>query len=322
MTEPLRAIDLCCGAGGWACAARGLPISVVAAIDHWETCCETYRLNHPSVKILCADVCDRGTRKAVLGFDRIDIILGGIPCEWVSIYRNGWNPKTRPTKDEIRREQATLGAVLALVRKIDPCWWCLEDVKGVTRYLPPLTPWVQIDAAAYSAQRRRRVYIGKFPAPLPGASADLLARHLRPGPFRVGRRTLSRRPATSNIFDGKSFMPADPKKKSPTICNFGGRRDAEIAVLDGRLPGGKRQFEWQEAARLQGFPEDYLFVGSLTDVWLQVARAIQIDVGRAILEAICREAFGVGIAPGFPLAGSAEVAPLTPPSGGKEAPGP
>ena len=31
VVEPITAVDLCCGAGGWACAARGLPISIVAA---------------------------------------------------------------------------------------------------------------------------------------------------------------------------------------------------------------------------------------------------------------------------------------------------
>lgn len=33
MKRFLNAIDLCCGAGGWACAARGLPIRFVAVAD-------------------------------------------------------------------------------------------------------------------------------------------------------------------------------------------------------------------------------------------------------------------------------------------------
>ncbi len=37
----LLAIDICGGAGGWAIAARGLPIKIVAAIDHAEDCCAT-----------------------------------------------------------------------------------------------------------------------------------------------------------------------------------------------------------------------------------------------------------------------------------------
>jgi site-specific DNA-cytosine methylase len=50
--KTLVAIDLCCGAGGWSCAARGLPIHVVAAVDRWDACCLTHARNHPGTEVI------------------------------------------------------------------------------------------------------------------------------------------------------------------------------------------------------------------------------------------------------------------------------
>src|SRR4051812_23050349 len=50
----IRAVDLCCGAGGWACAARGLPIEWVAVADRSSDCLSTWRLNHGEEHAGCA----------------------------------------------------------------------------------------------------------------------------------------------------------------------------------------------------------------------------------------------------------------------------
>ena len=86
------------------------------------------------------------------------------------------------------------------------------------------------------------------------------------------------------------MRPAPLDRKAPTVLSYSSRRDAEVLVMDERLPIGKRQMEWQEAAVLQGFPEDYVFFGSPSDVAKQIGRAIQIDTGRAILSAIVASA--------------------------------
>jgi site-specific DNA-cytosine methylase len=58
-----------------------------------------------------------------------------------------------------------------------------------------------------------------------------------------------------------------------------------------RLPDGReRVLQLTEAALLQGFPADYVFVGAFSRAWKMVAQAIQVDMGRALLEGIVREA--------------------------------
>ncbi|KKM16444.1 hypothetical protein LCGC14_1685720, partial [marine sediment metagenome] len=106
----------------------------------------------------------------------------------------------------------------------------------------------------------------------------------RPGPYRVGTRLMRRTPGKSKTMDSHAFYPVIADEKSPTILEFSSRHDAEVGVLESRLPGGKRQLEWQEAACLQGFPEDFVFVGSPSRVGKMVGQAVQIDTARAILE--------------------------------------
>jgi len=283
----IRAIDLCAGAGGWACAARGLPIRITHAFDFWPVACKTYELNHPGTKVVCGDLRDPAVQDQVRGLrGQVDLVVGGIPCEWLSVYRNVGHDKTRVKAGELIDQRKTLDDVLDLVRYLSPRWWCLEDVKGLAKELPPLMAYRVIDAAGYGPQRRKRVFVGEFPAPLPGECKEVLRDRLRPGPYRIGGRTFDRTPVKSKSIRATTCYAAYPGEKAPTVCPITSRRDAELAVIDPALPGGKRQMEWQEAARLQGFPEDYLFYGSPTDVFLQVGRAIQIDLGRAILTAI------------------------------------
>src|SRR5690606_4081992 len=80
----LVAIDVFAGAGGWAVAARGLPIRIAHAFDIKTDCLATYRQNHPDVKCWQCDV----TNYDFTQF-KADVVLGGIPCEDVSAARRG-----------------------------------------------------------------------------------------------------------------------------------------------------------------------------------------------------------------------------------------
>lgn len=292
MISELRVIDLCSGAGGWACAARGLPLSIVAAVDCWDLALRTYRHNFPGTETIEGDL-----RQAALVQQlaeswrgRVDVVLGGIPCEWLSVYRN-LNGVAEAERESHRR---LLDNVLWLVRELSPRWWCLEDVIQLRRELPPLTPYHLLDARWWSPQRRKRLFVGEFPVPKRPAklvSEQLtLGQCLRPGPYRMGVRAMQREPRRSFAFTRSAALAVEPGRKGPTVVCLSSRRDGEVLVRDERVPGGWRQPEWQEWARLQGFPEDYVFVGSPEAVWKMVGQAVQIDLGSAILRAMVQHA--------------------------------
>lgn len=255
----------------------------------------TYQINNPRTTVINGDLRDAALQRRVIDdySGKVQLILGGIPCEWLSIRRNVGNGVG---DEELEQQRATLNSVLDLVAAIGPQWYCLEDVKGLAKELPAGTPWIEIDAAAYSPQRRKRIYVGNFPRPtgvgplLEPESKEVLKDRLRAGPFRIGARSHGREFVTSNAFSPDKAYVAPVEGKSPTICTLTSRHDPEFLVYDERLPGGVRQLEWQEAARLQGFPEDYMFFGSPTDVGTQIGRAVQIDTARVILSGIAKEA--------------------------------
>ena len=295
--QVLYAIDLCSGAGGWACAALGLPIKIVLAVDLWDVACQTYRLNHGfnqhCTEVFQGDLREAETQQKVMAVanqyprDRL-IFLGGIPCEWLSTYRH--LQKVKPA--ELEKERATLDTCLALRDQVQPRWWCFEDVPQIQKHLPLMTPGQLINARNYSAQRRKRFFVGDFPPPALQACSQTLKHKVRPGPYRIGSRAYGRTPQTHRTFTPEATLGAWLHRKGPTVACISSRRDAEWVVVDDSVPGGIRQIEWQEAAALQGFPESYLFYGSPGDVATQIGRAIQIDTGRAILTSMCRVAFG------------------------------
>jgi len=288
----LTAVDLCCGAGGWACAARGLPIKIKMAVDLWTPACRTYSLNHPDTEVIEGDLRDEDVQGYLARKFRagVDLVLGGIPCEWLSVYRS----LQKVSDAERDGQRDTLRSVLAITQSLNPEWWCLEDVEQLIPELPAGTPYAKLDASGWCAQRRKRVFVGKFPVPDNPNSALVLKDRLRQGPFRIGNRLIGRTPQRSRTFTNTTTLAAELDRKAPTVLSQSSRRDANVAVVDPSLPGGMRNFEWQEYADLQGFPRDYLFVGSPSDVSKQVGRAIQIDLGRAILGGIVDEARKIG----------------------------
>lgn len=281
----LRAIDICGGAGGWAVAARGLPIKIVAAVDHAEDCLATYARNHPGVETVFGDA---STLDYTRWHGKIDVVLGGIPCEQVSAARRG--VAIAPAK--MQAWQRLVDRCLSLPGELGAAWWCYEDVTDILRFIPEKTPHFVVDSQHWSPQRRKRAFVGNVPPPLKlTLDPRMFAHAQRPGPYRTNPRLLGRLPGTGLCFGGKQkaragmekrFHAWDPAKKSPTVVGLTSQHDHDAAAP---LPDGTgwRQLEWQELAVLQGFPPDYVFLGSAGRVTKMVAQAVQIETARAIL---------------------------------------
>lgn len=285
----LRAIDVCAGAGGWAVAASGLPIQIVAAVDVDEDCLATYQYNFPDVKCYQRDVVQwcQTDMPELEEIGPIDLVLGGIPCEQISAARRG----CALSMEAEQSFRALVMSCLSIPDRIGAAYWCYEDVTDLIRYLPIFTPYFELDSSNFSAQRRKRVYVGNLGRPRTRGNNELLGDHLRRGPYRLSPRTKNRTPGRAFVYNSDQFYPWFPEEKSPTVINLNSRHDKYAAAKCG---DGWRQLEWQELATLQGFPSDYVFVGNPTRTTQMIAQAVQIDTARAILEALCAEVFGEG----------------------------
>lgn len=273
----LRAIDVCAGAGGWAVAARGLPIKIVAAFDREKDALDTYKLNHPATTTV---VCDVTKVDFAPWQGKVDLVLGGIPCEQISSYRS----INKVSALEIEELEALISRCLALPEELGARWWGFEDVVQIEKHLPIFTKGFTVDSRHFCGQRRRRHFVGNLPTPRAEISSNRVLRdYLRPGPYRIGERLVGRKPVTHGARRPDTFYPWEPDAKAPTVITLTSRRDAEAATRHGKH---WRQLEWQELAALQGFPTDYVFIGSPSRVTKMIAQAVQIDTARAILEAL------------------------------------
>ena len=103
--------------------------------------------------------------------------------------------------DEEKREgRALIDAILAFVAEARPRYWCFEDVVGLIDELPPLTPYQVLHAEEWSAQRRKRVYVGRFPAPVTKRCREVIDDKLRRGPYRIGKSSSKRLATTHRSF--------------------------------------------------------------------------------------------------------------------------
>jgi site-specific DNA-cytosine methylase len=213
-----------------------------------------------------------------------DLVLGGIPCEAVSMARNN-RPALRET---IEKWTALIERCLSIPEVVGARWWCYEDVVQIVRHLPILTPYFELDSKEFSGQRRKRAYVGNLPKPASLGDKRVLGNYLQPGPFRVSARLKGRVPCITHCYTDGKFYPWLAEKKAPTVIQLTSRHDNYAAI---KWNGKWRQIDWKEEALLQGFPEDYLFIGCPGRVGKMIAQAVQIDTGRAILGTLCRELY-------------------------------
>jgi len=252
----LKAIDLCCGAGGWMVAARGLPIEFVVAADLAADCLETVQLNHeaehPRCVLIQADLSTpagmREVLKAAKSAGGIDLVLGAIPCEEVSVVRS--NKPVPP--ERMAGLHALIDQCFAAVKKLKPRWWCFEDVAVILPHLPaPLFGPVnyevrKICAADYGPQDRERLYyFGRFPdpaPPLPGPRT--LGEILRPGPYRTLRQLQKYTRSRSKWYAGKTLREYAEDEAGPTVTGAPGKSSTNergfmvplVRVLDSDQP--------------------------------------------------------------------------------------
>ncbi|HZG42146.1 MAG TPA: DNA cytosine methyltransferase [Longimicrobium sp.] len=122
---PRTAVDLFCGSGGVTVGLKAADWAVIAAVDNDPVASETYRLNHPEVDFIEADIdCPRTAARlaqAVAGV-RIDLLVICAPCQPFS------SQNRKRGNDE--REQLILKS-LALVEIVNPALIFFENVPGL-----------------------------------------------------------------------------------------------------------------------------------------------------------------------------------------------
>jgi len=313
----LECVDVFCGAGGLSFGLRQAGLRIRLAIDADRACVDTYRENFPRTDVLNARIQDV-TPQAILGRVRnleSLVLAGGPPCQLFSRL----NRKGKGVSDEFK-------AYIRLLIAVSPGFVVLENVPQIQkrreawgllmRALKKLQYNVQttvLRATDFGVpQRRERLIVvaSRLPVNLPvkittkeitvreaighlPAYDDSIPNHRG---MRLSDENLKRiqslaegdnsRPQDSAFRDSYARMEWD--RSAPTITT------KCLSFSNGRFghPVYDRALTVREAAILQGFPDSFVFRGTLEQCARQVGNAVPppvaLAVGRAIMLAAQR----------------------------------
>lgn len=121
----LNVLDLFCGAGGLSYGFECAGFDILLGIDNDAKALETFELNHKGSKSICGDITQityEDHIKPLLDGKQIDVIIGGPPCQGMSL--------SGPRKFDDPRNKLYL-SYIRLVKEIQPKAFVIENVPGL-----------------------------------------------------------------------------------------------------------------------------------------------------------------------------------------------
>lgn len=313
-----NAVDLFCGAGGLSYGFEKAGFNTIFAVESNETYAQTYRKNFPKVDMFCGDIKEVPDSKIKELKDKVDIIVGGPPCQGFSL---AGNIGRRFLEDE--RNYLFLEYV-RFVKIIKPKMFVLENVASLVTHNKGATireianqfesigykiQYKVLNAVNYLVpQERRRVFIigtryniefnypkeeGKIITikdaiddlpklkssetsniPLHNAmkhTEQMLQKmsYVKDG----GNRNDIPKPLRPTSGDIRKYIRYNSEK--PCFCVTGDMR--KIFHYN-----QNRALTCRELARIQTFPDDYLFCGSSIEIQQQIGNAVPCNLAYAV----------------------------------------
>lgn len=117
-------VDLFCGCGGLSYGFEQEGFKTVLGIDHDKAAIETFKLNHKEAKTILGDIREVSNEQILdaLGGASIDVIIGGPPCQGLSL--------SGPRRLEDPRNQLYL-SFIRIVSLLNPKYVLIENVPGM-----------------------------------------------------------------------------------------------------------------------------------------------------------------------------------------------
>ena len=315
--KDITAIELFAGAGGLALGLEQAGIKTVEYVELDKACCETLRTNRPKWNVVCAYIHNVDFRKYK---NRIDIVTGGFPCQAFSFAgkKLGFED-TRGTLfyefarcvQEVQPKMFMAENVRGLVSHDHGR--TLATIIDVFESLGYHIQKKILNACYYGVgqKRERIVIIGirndldiKFEYPIPDKNWTTLRTALKNCPVSLGVEYSEKKKKILELVPPGGCwvdLPEDIAKEymGKSYYSGGGRRgmarriswDEPCLTLtcspsqkqtERCHPNETRPFTIRESARIQSFPDDWVFCGGIGDQYKQVGNAVPVELARRI----------------------------------------
>lgn len=327
----LNAIDLFCGCGGLSLGFEKAGVNILLGIDNDQMALNTFKLNHKGSQYICGDITQISYEldiKNAIGNKKIDIIVGGPPCQGMSLsgHRKFDDPRNKLYLSYIR-----------LVDEIRPKAFVIENVPGlvslfggsikesiIERFteMGYIVTYKIVCAADYGVpqNRKRVIFVGlknqqfEFPrketndvscemalSDLPPLIEDLgepiseynseptneYQRLMRKESLNVQNHIAAShsekiKHIISLVPDGGNHKDLPEEYKSSRNFHVAWTRFNSQKPAPTIDTGHRHHFHYKynrvptvrECARLQSFPDDFIFLGNKTQQFRQVGNAV------------------------------------------------
>jgi DNA (cytosine-5)-methyltransferase 1 len=295
-------IELCAGAGGQALGLEKAGFEHIELIEIDHNACNTLRFNRPNWNVIEGDIRNYFPKPSV----QIDLLSGGVPCPPFSVAGKQLGPND---------ERDLFPEALRLVAELRPKAVMLENVRGLldsvfdeyrTNIIQQLeklgytADWRLINASDYgvSQLRPRVVFVGirkemapyfSWPSPVednPPTVGELLYSLMA----KNGWENVSLWEKTACDI-APTIVGGSKKHGGPDLGPTRARKAWASLGVDGKgiandAPEkkfiGLPRLTNEMVARIQGFPSDWVFTGSKTNVYRQIGNAFPTPIAEAV----------------------------------------
>ena len=311
-------IDLCCGAGGFAYGFMKAGFNVVLGVDHCKHSLATFARNI-GAEAVCLDLLERDASKRMqdaLGKTRPHVVIAGPPCQ-------GFSRAGRRKLVDARNDVILASARLAA--RLNPQVIVFENVRNimVPRYEEFFRRAMHILRRNGFSVSHHLLNASHFGVPQDRERLVIVAsrRHGASEIDTVLSRLAERRGGATTVAEAFDGVPRDPLRagRKGLYNHVSMKHSRKVRLKIGRIAPGEgplsyrklhpdrpaatlicghralpchydvpRTITVREAARLQGFPDSFIFDGPIGSQMLQVANSVPPPFARVIGRNISR----------------------------------